>query len=176
MAGLATVADWGSFFLLNQVFRIDYRLALAGSTGIGSLTNFWLNKRFTFRDPTRKLGAQLAVYAVLTAVSLSCSCLIMSVQVDWLKIHPMVARMLTTAIMVTANFALNKFVTFNRRLFRDRAIERPIELPASQAPPVQWDAGSTPPRRKAPRRKPTQCPAQLHQGRPELSRELVCRS
>ena len=119
MGGLATAADWGSFFILNQVCGFYYRGSLVASFLAGSFSNFALNKRFTFHDQTRRLLAQLSIYGVLIIVSFTCSYLLMSLQVDLLLVHPMIARMCTTGIMLVANFALNKFVTFNRRLFSD---------------------------------------------------------
>jgi putative flippase GtrA len=125
MGGVATAVDWGSFYLLNQACHVHYRLSLIGSFSLGSLASFWLNKYYTFADPTRQLATQLAVFTLLALASFTCSCGLMALQVDVLGVHAMIARMVTTGVMLIANFLLNKRITFNPRWFSGAKAKAP---------------------------------------------------
>jgi putative flippase GtrA len=130
MGGLATVVDWGMFALLNLRLGVDYRLSVATSFAMGVTTNYLLNKFLTFKDSTRQVGAQIAAYLLVCAISLLSSIGLMYLLVDLLRLFPMWARVLTTGLMLVANFFLNKHITFNQRVYGRLAGKRAEGQPA----------------------------------------------
>jgi len=118
MGGIATIVDWSVFYIANQLFEIGYRLSLLLALIFGSLTNFTLNKKITFHDTSRQIARQLAVSALVATVSYFMALMIMTLQVDRLKVPPVLARISTTGFMLLINFLINKFITFNPCLYR----------------------------------------------------------
>ena len=116
IGGIATAVDWGSFYLLNQQAGIDYKLAVTLSFTFGAITNYVLNKTITFKDKTKQIGAQIGIYIIISVLSLLMSVLLMFIQIDLLAVHAMVARVITTGIMLCCNFLMHKLLTFNQRV------------------------------------------------------------
>jgi putative flippase GtrA len=62
------------------------------------------------------------------------SVILMTVEVELFKLAPMPARILTTGIMLFANYLMHKFMTFNPRLYRGlgRGNSSSANLPAEE--------------------------------------------
>ncbi|MBI3070981.1 MAG: GtrA family protein [Deltaproteobacteria bacterium] len=112
VGGLATVADWSTFYLGYQVAALSHPVALVLAILVGGTCNYTLNRLITFRNKSRRIIQQLAVFAVVSAVSIGMSIGVMHVLVDWIEIHAMLARVLTTGLMLFVNFLLQKHFTF----------------------------------------------------------------
>ena len=116
VGGLATMIDWGSFWCLNTLLHIDYHLAVVASFVLGAVANFFFNKNLTFRHVSTRINSQVPLYVLVVAASLSLSLIFMHVQVQWLHVPSMVARVLTTGVMLVVNFLLQKLIVFERSL------------------------------------------------------------
>jgi len=114
----ATAVDWGIFYFLAVMNNVFYQLALIVALSVGSLTNFSLNKVFTFRCKSRMLVQQMSVYIGVVVVSFATSSAIMFLFVDMLLLEKMLSRILTTFVMLVINYLLQKYITFNRKIFR----------------------------------------------------------
>ena len=114
----ATAVDWGIFYFLAVMNNVFYQLALIVALSVGSLTNFSLNKVFTFRCKSRMLVQQMSVYIGVVIVSFATSSAIMFLLVDVFLLEKMFSRILTTFVMLLINYILQKYVTFNRKIFR----------------------------------------------------------
>lgn len=117
VGAIATAVDWGSFYVLNLLCKVDYKVAVCMSFTLGSAVNYILNKKLTFNDQTKQIAAQLSVFAILAAISLLMSVFLMFVQVKLLGMLPMPARIVTTSIMLAVNFLMHKFITFNQKIY-----------------------------------------------------------
>ena len=118
VGSIATAVDWSSFYFFSSILGADYRLAVTISFSFGATTHYILNKTITFRDRTKKLAAQLGIYFVLLIVTVILSVLLMHMLVGVIGIVPMLARVLTTPLMLTVNFLMHKFLTFNPKFYR----------------------------------------------------------
>ncbi len=117
MGGTATGIDWLSFYSLNVLGGFPYLLAVMLSFSLGAMINYLLNKFITFKDQTQQIIAQIGVYSLICALALLCSVVLMAVLVEWGKLWPMPARIITTGIMLVLNFLAHKFVTFNQQVY-----------------------------------------------------------
>jgi putative flippase GtrA len=118
---LATLADWAIFYALAGFLGVFYALALATSYCASTVLNFFLNRRYTFRNTYRRVHVQLAVFGAVAITGLGLNELIMYglVQItpgSKTGISLMVTRVIATAVVFVWNFALNKRFTF--RIFR----------------------------------------------------------
>lgn len=106
---VCTLVDYVVFFSLHHwnVAIVPAQIA-AYSTGI--LVNFLLNRRFTFADSAHKKNKRLSL-----AFIWGYSALAMSTLLVWLLAQALpllLAKMLTTGIMLFVNYAANKFIIF----------------------------------------------------------------
>ena len=124
VGGCATFIDWGVFYALHTFALLDYRLSVMLSFTAGATTNYLLNRKFTFRDTTKQVGLQVGVYTIVSLLSLALSVGFMWLFVDAAGVPAMLARMITTGLMMVLNFVLHKFVTFNQRLYAGRSAHR----------------------------------------------------
>ena len=106
VGAIATAVDHGSFYVLNLLCTIDYKIAVSMSFTIGSVVNYILNKQITFNDRTKQIVTQLSVFTVLGIISLLMSVFLMFIQVKLMGMLAMPARIITTGIMLTVNFMM----------------------------------------------------------------------
>jgi len=118
VGGLATVVDWSSFFVFNQLADVHYQLSLIVAWSLGTLVHYMLSRFFAFRSQARQVGLQLAAHVVVSVISLGLSTLAMYLLIEVLKTQPMAGRILTTAAIFIINYLMHKNFTFNRRLIK----------------------------------------------------------
>lgn len=116
--GLATVIDWSSFYILAIVFDTYYQIALVISFTLGTLTNYILNKLYTFKCKSKQITQQFSVHASISVISLLISIGLMFLFVDLLGLQKMISRGIITIIMLVINFFMHKHVTYNKRFFQ----------------------------------------------------------
>ena len=109
---VATLVDWGSFFVMSSMLSWYYMLAVCVSFTLGSLANFTLNKYVTFKNKYDKLHHQYLLHLMVSIVSLGITIFIMYALVDMAGFHKLNARILTTLIVLPVNFVLHKNITF----------------------------------------------------------------
>jgi len=117
VGGLATIVDWGGFWLVQYKLNWHYQLAVIIGFLLGAITNYLLNKFITFRDHSRYLVQQIGVYCVVSALSWLFSAALMYVWIEKLRLAPMLSRVLTSGVLLLVNFVMHKMLTFNRRLY-----------------------------------------------------------
>lgn len=118
VGGLSTIIDWSTFYLIGIVFGIHYILSLLIAYTFGAITNYSLNKIFTFKNKSKKIALQFITFFSLALISLFISILIMFTFVEIFNLHEMVSRIITTFIVFIINFFMHKFITFNKKIFK----------------------------------------------------------
>ena len=118
VGGVATIVDWGAFWIALNLLILNYILSVAISFTLGSITNYIFNKIFTFQDKSKRITSQAATHLLISAVSLMTTMGMMRVLVGNLHFLSMPARIVTSIIMLAVNFFLHKNITFNRRIFK----------------------------------------------------------
>jgi len=111
--GLATIVDWGSFFLASYSLNINYILAVTISFSLGSITNFTLNKYLNFSNKYKKFHLQFILYLFIALIGLMITIGLMWLFISTFGFGKMSARIITTAITLIYNFVGHKYVTFN---------------------------------------------------------------
>ena len=112
VGAIATIVDWGSFYVMNSTFGWHYILAVCISFILGSVTNFSLNKHITFKNTSKKLIRQYLLHTFVSILSLSVTILLMLWFIQGFHMIKFPARMLTTFIVLFFNFFMHKYLTF----------------------------------------------------------------
>jgi putative flippase GtrA len=112
VGGIATVADWGLFYLCEAVVKIHYLLALVMAFIAGIIVNFILSKIWVFNSKRYQLKKEFIFFTIIGLLGLIFSILMMKSMIEFLNILPMIARMLTTFLVLIWNFAARKYLLF----------------------------------------------------------------
>lgn len=117
VGGLATLIDWGLYAVCFMMLKMQYIIALVISMGVAGCFHYVANKRLTFRCDSRALHVQVPVYVTVASAGIGVSAVLLSIQVSGLGINALIARPLTTILMLLPNYFMHKYMTFNRKLF-----------------------------------------------------------
>ena len=118
VGALSTIIDWGSFFLIAIILGLHYQISLVIAYTFGGITNYVLNKFFTFKNYSKQIALQLVTFFTLAFTSLLISMVIMFFLVEVFILHEMISRILTTFIVFIINYFMHKFITFNKNIFK----------------------------------------------------------
>lgn len=113
-----TVIDFGVYFVLTRsfvFFASNYLLANFISFLMAVIFSFTLNKYWTFRAHTRTIWAQYVRFIAVSVVALMIAQTLLYILVSVVSLHDLVAKAITTVVVVFWNFFLNKFWTFSER-------------------------------------------------------------
>ena len=113
VGGISTGLDWGSFYVTNHILGFHYIICTLIAIVIGASANFTLNRIVTFKNKSKRVGMQLAVFCAVSAASILLSLAWMYLFVNVIGLVPLIARMLTTLIMYPINFLVVKLFVFN---------------------------------------------------------------
>ena len=111
-AGIATIVDFGFLYSLTEFAGVYYVFSAIISYSAGMVTNYSLNKLFTFRDEDRKIGRQFAKFVFVAIVGLGLNIGIIYALVEYATLHYLLARVISLFIVVFWSFSGHKHITF----------------------------------------------------------------
>jgi len=113
-AALAT--DFLTFISLTEIGHVHYILAaIVGFMG-GILVNYALSVRWVFANSTySSRRVEFAVFVFIGFVGLVMTVAIMWVLTEGFSVHPIVSKLMVTAVVFFWNFLARKFWLFNNR-------------------------------------------------------------
>lgn len=112
VGGIATCVDWGIFYLFEAVLRTHYLIALVVAFMTGITVNFILSKLWVFNAGRYQLRKEFLYFTVIGLIGLLFSVVMMKFMIELLNVLPMIARMLTTFVILSWNFTARKYVLF----------------------------------------------------------------
>ena len=112
--GLATLFDWGSFYVASYRWEWHYIAAVTLSFSLGTVVNYGSNKFITFKNYYKNIPLQFGVFLVGAGSALLLTALQMLLLVEYFRYSKMGARILVTAIMLFYNFCFHRYLTFGR--------------------------------------------------------------
>ena len=113
VGGIATIVDWSILFLLTDIVSIYYLFYACFSFLAGLIVNFLLSKLMVFKTEEAKVNGVLefVAYAIIGAVGLGLTELIMFGFTDCLKFHYMMSKAIATAMTLVWNYiARNRII------------------------------------------------------------------
>ena len=112
VGGASAVADWVLFALMLYGFDLHYIVAGTISFILATALNYFLSVRFVFGASRRGArNAVILVYAV-SSVGIAINLAVLSIGVDILGIHPLLAKVAASGMAVFWNFLARYFYIF----------------------------------------------------------------
>jgi putative flippase GtrA len=103
---------------VNNYLVASYTIALMIAFVLTVPTGFWLSKNFAFIDAANNVKEnkkQFGKYFLVVLQGLGSDYLIMKTLIVFLGIYPTVAKVISTVIVLTLNFLLQKYFTFKNK-------------------------------------------------------------
>lgn len=120
---LGTLLDVCSLWLLVEIADIRLRTAVTISFVLAASSNFLLNKIWTYKDTSTSHAKQYLTFMGVSIVGLGLTWLCMFFFVTQIGIWYIVAKLLTSALVLAFNFTANTLITFSHN--------RPVCSPSS---------------------------------------------
>lgn len=112
----ATAADFGLLFLLTEVFHVWYVPAVALGAAAGAVTNFFMNRHWSFGAAHINLGRQAWRYAVVSVGSLALNTGGTYLVTESAGLHYGISVVVVSiAVGFVFNFPLQKYFVFASR-------------------------------------------------------------
>lgn len=112
-AGIATIVDIVLLFIFTEKFHIFYLVSACFSYILGGIVHYLLNKRFTFKNTSKKIARQLSVFFAVAFIGLGLTQLLLFITVELFRIWYLYAKGISIALVMIWNFTGHKFITFN---------------------------------------------------------------
>lgn len=122
VGGLNTFIDIGALYLFVEYLKIDVITASILSFIIAVTNSFLMNKSWTFKNKSTNYRKQFIKFLIVSVIGLGLNTIFMFTLVNVLKIWYILSKVITSFVVLTWNFLVNRLWTF--RLF-----EQNIEIP-----------------------------------------------
>ncbi len=108
VGGTAFLIDAGILYILTEFFNIHYLVANVISFSISTIYNYILSILFVFDAKKKRDSVQLIVFVIFSIIGLLISQALMWIFVDLLFILTIIAKVISTAVVMCFNFITRK--------------------------------------------------------------------
>ncbi|MEG0797684.1 MAG: GtrA family protein [Acidaminococcaceae bacterium] len=109
IGGTAALIEWGCYFGFNILLGINYLVATTLAFSISTLCHYFLGNIFVFNSGARyERGKELTLVFVVSGIGLAFNLLLMALFVGWWGWPGMVAKVVTSCIVVVWNYLSRK--------------------------------------------------------------------
>lgn len=114
--GIAATVDFGLLYLLTEFFGLYYLWSAVISFSVGLLITYIFSITWIFNQ--RRISnrwIELLIFSIIGVVGLLLTYLFMQYFTEFIKLHYMLSKVLTTIIVFFWNFLTKRFVLFTRK-------------------------------------------------------------
>jgi putative flippase GtrA len=106
-----TVVDFAAFTLAGELFGASAALSQGIGYTCGIICSFVLNRRYTFKDGTRRLWGQMALFLAVNLCALALSSWALAL-LTGAGMNRYIAKIITTLVFTVINFFAYKLLVF----------------------------------------------------------------
>lgn len=114
VGAVATVAHFAVLISLVQIFDSNPVIASVFGFAISALLNYFLNYHYTFNS-VQPHTATLPRFVIIALIGMILNTAAMTIQVNTLGFHYLIAQVVTTIVVLVWNFTGNRLWTFEHR-------------------------------------------------------------
>lgn len=113
---IATAIDWAIFYVLVYLVQMDPLIAQIFSFLFSTLFNYYSNTKWVFDTTKNKTRRRLVTeFFILSAIGLGISEALLALFINVLSVNDMLAKVITTAIVMVFNFVTRKLFLEERK-------------------------------------------------------------
>lgn len=106
---VATLLEWGIFYLLTNVFHIHYGISTAIGFLISTALNYYLSIKFVFEvDKEKDSKKNIIIFFIFSLIGLGLNEVILWLCIEKFNIYNMIGKIIATAIVMIFNFITRK--------------------------------------------------------------------
>lgn len=113
VGGIAFVADAGVLWLCS--LKLHYLVSAAAGFIFGLFVNFLLSKFFIFTEKKNSISMEFLVYAVIGAIGLLFTELLMYLFTDVMGVYFMLSKVITAVLVLIWNFIARKIILYRSK-------------------------------------------------------------
>ncbi|MBQ1186138.1 MAG: GtrA family protein [Clostridia bacterium] len=113
VGGIATVAEWVSFFVLDKL-SVHYAIATTLAYFTGTLVNWAAGRILIFKEPNQSFIKEIVSIYLASFIGLLLNLIIMWIAVDLFDITEMVSKIAATGIVFMYNFLIRKLLIYKK--------------------------------------------------------------
>lgn len=112
--GLGFVLDFGTLFLLFNLCGVYYLAAAAVAFTVGLVFVYVASNKWVFqqRRMERRQALEFSIFTLIGLIGLGLTVLFMWLLVDYAGLYPLVAKLITTALVLCWNFGARKLILY----------------------------------------------------------------
>lgn len=106
--------DFGTLYLLFNILGVNYLLAAGIAFAVGLVFVYFSSNRWVFekRQMEDKQVLEFTLFAVIGVVGLGLTVLFMWLLVDFVGLYPLIAKLITTGLVLIWNFGARKYLLY----------------------------------------------------------------
>lgn len=112
--GLAALIELGSFFAFTEFNLINYFFAAPISFALAAIANYFLQRKFTFKNKYSKKHKQFTVFFVIALGGLAINWTATVIGVELFALWPTLAKFIAILVALGYNYSLNSKLTFKK--------------------------------------------------------------
>ena len=106
---LATILDWGIFYLLTNIINIHYGIATAISFLISTVFNYYLSVKYVFDvDSSTSKKRNFIIFLIFSIIGLGLNELILWICIEKIHLYNMIGKIVATGLVMIFNFITRK--------------------------------------------------------------------
>ena len=109
------ILNFGIFWLLLRFLTVNYLISSIAGFFAGFILGFILNRRFTFRVESGRVGNQMIKFLIINLFSLGANIGSIYICVEWFHIIPEISQILAITVSTFINFSGSKFWAFGQK-------------------------------------------------------------
>lgn len=112
--GLGFLLDFATLYLLFNILRVNYLLAAGIAFVVGLVFVYLSSNRWVFekRQMEDRQVLEFTLFSIIGGVGLGLTVLFMWLLVDFCGIYPLVAKLITTGLVLCWNFGARKYFLY----------------------------------------------------------------
>lgn len=112
--GMGFVLDFGTLWLLYDLFGVYYLLAAGVAFTVGLVFVYLVSNKWVFDERRMQDGQALefTIFSIIGLVGLSLTVLLMWLLVDMGGLNPLIAKLITTGLVLCWNFGARKWILY----------------------------------------------------------------
>ncbi|MBU1036983.1 GtrA family protein [Patescibacteria group bacterium] len=112
VGGFSTIVDFALLFSLTEWAKLWYLLSATVGFSGGAITNYSLNKNWTFQNKDKRIARQFTVFFIVALVGLAINNTILYLGVEVFNLWYMLAKVIAAAVTLIWSFIGHKYITF----------------------------------------------------------------
>lgn len=114
---LTTVINIVSFWLLNDILKIEYKISNVIAWILAVIFAFLTNKTIVFESKNKnkeEITKEVITFFIARLFSLVVDMVIMILMIDIININSLVAKIISNVVVVVINYIFSKFIIFRK--------------------------------------------------------------